>query len=452
MYPSKLCLNSFQSALLFTVCLFFANKSNAQKTDSIENNLIVTAQLRPRFELRDGAFRPLRNNEKPAALISERIRFNIDYTYKDVVTVRLSPQTVGIWGQANMVQSPESGGNKLALFEAWTKIKLSKDWNVKVGRQVISLDDERFFGELDWAQGGRAHDALSFHFNKNKYEWKTFLAYNQNYKTVYANNISNPAGSLYNSSDAMPYKWMQAVWVSLPVDPQSKITLLATNVGFQNALTTTTDTVTNFSQTFGANYFLNNKKMAANISVYYQGGKNVLGAKTNAYLLAVYAGYNATPKWSIGIGSDLLSGNDVGVPQSNNNVFTPYFHTGHKFYGNMDYFYVGNGHKNTGLSDTYIKANYKNDKGLTATMTLHQFIAPNKITNFTTTYKKNLGQEFDLMLSKKLNKIVNFSGGYSFYLNNTTLNYLKSTPTANNYQQWVWLGINVTPTLIKSKF
>lgn len=452
MYLHKLFLIRFQSALLITATLIFANNSNAQKVDSIENNIVVSAQLRPRFEFREGTFRPLKDNEKPAALISERIRFNIDYAYKDVVSVRLSPQTVGIWGQANMVQGPESSGNKLALFEAWTKIKLNNNWNVKVGRQVISLDDERFFGELDWAQGGRTHDAVSIHYTKNKYEWKTFLAYNQNYKTLYSNNISNPSGSLYNSSDAMPYKWMQAVWASLPIDNQSKISLLATNIGFQNALSSTTDTVTNYSQTIGANYFWKNKNIAATISAYYQGGKNNVGAKTDAYLLAAYVAYNASPKWAIGLGSDLLSGNDVGVPQSKNKVFTPYFHTGHKFYGNMDYYYVGNGHKNAGLSDTYIKANYKSDKGITAAITLHQFFTPNKIANSTTTYKKNLGQELDLMLSKKINKIINFSGGYSFYLAGPTINYLKNTSTAHKYQQWLWFGINVTPTLIKAKF
>ncbi|MCA6456574.1 MAG: alginate export family protein, partial [Chitinophagaceae bacterium] len=186
-------------------------------SDSSDSHLTITAQFRPRFEIRNGAFRPLSKGERPAQLISERIRLTFDYDYKDILTARISPQTVGIWGQANLVQGVENDGNRIALFEAWAKLKLSKNWSLKLGRQVISLDDERFFGELDWAQGARAHDALSVQFNRYRWEVKAFAAFNQNYKSLYGNNINNPSGNLYNTSDAFPYKEMQTVWAGFQV-------------------------------------------------------------------------------------------------------------------------------------------------------------------------------------------------------------------------------------------
>ncbi len=446
---------TFHIKIYSFISLFFIIGINPQKLQAQEqeNSIQVSSQLRPRFELRDGAFRPLAPNEKPAALISERIRLNFDYSYSDLLSVRISPQTVSVWGQANMVQGAENSGNRFALYEAWTKLNINSEFNFKIGRQVISLDDERFFGELDWAQGGRVHDALSVNFKKDNYEVRGFLAYNQNYKTLYGNNLSNPTGNLYSASDATPYKLMQTIWAAVPVGKYSKFTFLGTNLGFQQALPTTKDTLTIYAQTAGVNFFHNSKKVTANGSFYYQYSDNPKGLQTNAFLVAASASYNFNKKWNMGLGSDFVSGNDVGVVLNENNAFNPYFHTGHKFYGNMDYYYAGNGHKNAGLSDNYLKLNFKSSEGHTFSAALHQFCTPNTITDSTKKiYNRDLGQELDLSFSLKLNKFANFMGGYSFYLNTPTLNFLKNVPLGKEYQQWLWLSLNVNPTLIKSKF
>ncbi|KXK43900.1 MAG: hypothetical protein UZ11_BCD004000337 [Bacteroidetes bacterium OLB11] len=439
-----------QYTFLCILISFFSIKSSAQDQ---ENEVQISGQLRTRFELRDGAFRPLATNEKPAALISERIRLKLDYNYSDLISVRISPQTVSIWGQANMVQGSENSGNRFALYEAWTKLNVNPEFNIKLGRQVISLDDERIFGELDWAQGGRVHDAISLHFNMNKYEVKGFVSYNQNYKTLYGNNLSNPTGNLYSNTDAFPYKLMQTVWASIPLGKYSKLTFLGTNLGFQQAQTTTKDTVTIYAQTAGANFFHNSKKVTANASLYYQYSNNPKGLQTNAYLVAAYAAYHFDKKWDLGIGSDFVSGNDVGTSISENNSFNPYFHTGHKFYGYMDYYYSGNTHKNAGLSDTYLKLNYKSKDGHGFSAAFHQFYTPNQVIDTSKkVYNGDLGQELDLSFSYKINKFATLMGGYSFYLNTPTLNYLKSVPLGKEYQQWAWLSLNVNPTFIKSKF
>ena len=143
LYKVKNAVNSGIIVLFFTYTL--TTNLQAQDTLKSENNFDIRGQLRTRFELRDGAFRPLTEKEQPAALVSERIRLTFDYSYKDLLEVKISPQAVGIWGQANMVQGAEYSGNQFAIFEAWSKINLSPSVNVKIGRQIISLDDERFF-------------------------------------------------------------------------------------------------------------------------------------------------------------------------------------------------------------------------------------------------------------------------------------------------------------------
>lgn len=440
---------TFVSLSLFSILPVFLN---AQTNDTSENHLTVRAQFQPRLEIRDGAFRPLSSTENPAVLISQRTRLTVDYTYKNIVALRISPQSVSVWGQANTVQGTENSGNRLALFETWARLRLSDQWSVKLGRQVISLDDERFFGELDWAQGGRTHDALTLQYDKNRLVLKGFLAYNQNYKAIYGNNINNPSGNLYSTNDAFSYKLMQTIWAGFSVDKKSTLSFLATNLGLQQADAANDDAKTYYSQTFGANYFLNGTSLTGNVSAYFQTGKNISGNRTQAYLLAAFAGYHFTKKWYAGAGTDWVSGNNTGQSQTKNRAFIPYFHTGHKFYGNMDYFYAGSFYKNVGLSDNYIKLQYKPGNSSAVSVALHQFYSPAGIVEAGKHYAKNMGQEIDISCAFKLNTFTNLSGGYSFYLPTSTLKYLKNTPDAKNFQQWGWISLNIIPTIFKSNY
>lgn len=443
-----------KSAGLLLFIFVFSATAIAQDFESTENRLDVKAQFRPRLEFREGAFRPLNKGEKPAALISQRTRIAIDYQYDDKLSIRISPQNVSVWGQGNMVQGVENNGNRMSLFEAWAKLNLSPTWNLKMGRQVISLDDERIFGELDWAQGGRAHDAVAIQMQNNGVEFKSFFAFNQNYGMNYGNNINNPAGNYYNTKDAFPYKWMQTLWAGFALDSQSKISLLATNLGVQNYNSENPgqDTSTYFTQILGVNYFFTGDAMKGQLSGYYQGGRDQKGIKMNAYLFSIALDYGFHPDWQIGVGSDLLSGNDIGNTADENKAFNPYFHTGHKFYGSMDYFYVGNAHGNVGLSDTYLKLNYKNDKGLSLGAVFHQFFTPNNISLDSESYSKDLGQELDFTFGYTLNRFASLAGGYSFYLNTSTVDYLKNVGDAGRYQQWAWLSVNITPRIFTAKW
>ena len=445
--------NTWKSITLSVIALSIAPiyNTSAQEKDSIENTFSLSLNFRPRMEIRDGAFRPLASNEKVAALVSDRMRLNFNYSYKNLLTVKISPQVVSVWGQANMVQGAENVGNKFSLFESWAKIRISPSWYTQVGRQVISLDDERFFGELDWAQGGRAHDAVSVHFNKNKFEVKGFIAYNQNYKTLYGNNLSNPSGYDYNTADAFPHKWMQTVWAKFPLGEKSKITVLVTNLGLQQAAVGSNNAPEYYSQTYGANYFFAGDKVNAQVAAYFQGGKNIAGATTEAYTATANIGYKISNQWSIGIGSDLISGNNVGVAQNRNTAFNPYFQTGHKFYGFMDYYYAGNTHRSAGISDSYLKVNLKTKKNFSLGLVLHQFLTPNKVQGITGSYDSNLGQEMDLTVSYKINNFVSLAGGYSFYLATPTVKFLKGVPNGMVYQQWAWIALNITPTFFEYK-
>lgn len=118
----------------------------------------------------------------------------------------------------------------------------------------------------------------------------------------------------------------------------------------------------------------------------------------------------------------------------------------------MDYYFSGNGHKNAGLSDTYLKFNYKATSSCSVGLAFHQFFSVGDVFQGTKEFNKNIGQELDLSFTHQINKMATLAGGYSFYINNSTLNYLKNTPNGKDYQQWGWLTLNITPAFFKTKF
>lgn len=423
-----------------------------QKTDSTDSEMTISAQYRPRFEIRNGNFRPLLKSEKPAILITDRLRFSFEYQYKNIVTFKIAPQAVGLWGQASMIQGIENDGNKLALFEAWTKIKIAKKWDLQVGRQVISLDDERIFGELDWAQGGRSHDAASIHFQNNGITLKGYLGYNQNYKQLYQNNINNISGNLYSTKNAYPYKLMQTIWANFKLGHSQKLSVLVNNIGYQNALSNNIDTVTHYLHTMGIYYQSNHPKWLLSLSGYYQTGHNSGGLTTNAILAAIYLQRNVNSKVQVGVGLDYLSGNNYGTVSNKNRAFNPLFHTGHKFYGLMDYYFVADAHSNVGLLDYFIKGNYKISAKNNIQLVVHQFQIPSAIMVPGQYFNRNLGLEIDISYNHTINKITTLQGGYSLYKTTPTLLLLKSVNNADKIQQWFWLSIQISPNLLKSKF
>ena len=92
------------SFLLFAFSFFY---SSAQ--------VIVDAELRPRFEYRHGYKTLFPNNVDPAAYVSQRTRLNIDYK-KDNLDFYLSLQDVRVWG--DVPQLNVSDNNGIAIHQA----------------------------------------------------------------------------------------------------------------------------------------------------------------------------------------------------------------------------------------------------------------------------------------------------------------------------------------------
>ena len=421
--------------VLYTPILLAQNENEELK---------LNLQLRPRTEFRNGLFTPILEGQKPAFFVAQRSRIGLTFSKNQKLKIGLSTQVVTTWGNDPQVQ-PKA--NDISLYEAWAQLYFSPEWSVKIGRQVLSYDDERILGKLDWNNAGRKHDAALLQFERKKFIGNMVFAFNQN-----AEKVTN---TFFDNSLSQPYKDMEFLWMKYKFTDVFSASVLAMNLGFQNPL----DSSLSHLQTFGTNLYYKKNNLNISGTYYYQTGrtpgKNSLVIKTNAWMAAAKADYNFNKSFGLGIGSDYLSGHDMRSTSSTITSFNPLYGTGHKFYGFMDYFYVSSAHDNVGLWDSYVNFNLNNAKDLSWQIALHHFESAAQIINYSGGKGgAALGDEADVTFNYKLMKDVKIGGGYSQMVTDPSMKFVKNImpdQKMKSLQNWAWLSINVDPDILLFK-
>ena len=200
-----------------------------------------------------------------------------------------------------------------------------------------------------------------------------------------------------------------------------------------------------------ANIQLDNKKQfILTAGAYYQGGHDKEGLSLSACTSTLALTY-AKKQCSYTAGWDYVSGNDAFATSAVNHRFDPLYGTPHKFWGYMDYFYVGTGAPTGGLSDPYLKIKYSSgNKRFTAGLDYHYFtLAKNQQDGAGNAINKYLGSEFDLVTSYGLNKITSLELGVAYMAASNSMAYAKNvTPgTVKLNANWAYLQINISPEL-----
>jgi hypothetical protein len=432
------------SVLLFLVIIAFSN--NQLFAQNEEQELKLNIQLRPRAEFRNGLFTPILEGQKPAAFVAQRSRIGFTYSKNQKLKIGLNTQVVNTWGNDAQVQT---NANDISLYEAWAQLYFTSEWSVKIGRQILSYDDERILGALDWNNAGRKHDAALLRYEKNKLKADMTFAFNQNSEKI--------TGTFYDNSLSQPYKSMQFLWMKYQFTDALSASALVMNLDIQNRI----DSSVSHLQTLGGNVFYKNGKLNLSGTYYYQTGKNPVknsvSIKTSAWMAAVKADYNFNKKIGIGIGSDYLSGNDISTSSTNISYFNPLYGTHHKFYGFMDYFYGSSSHKNVGLWDSYLNLYLNTSEKFNAQIALHHFESAATIVDYTgAAANSSLGNEADVTFNYAVMKDVKLSGGYSQMFANTSMKYVKNIlplDRMKGLQNWIWLSLNINPEIVifKSK-
>ncbi len=418
--------------IAFTSALFILlqNISTAQLT--------VNGEIRPRAEYRNGFKTLTTESADPAFFVEQRTRIYLGYNTGSI-KFQVNIQDVRVWGGASQIYKADPALNN--LHEAWTEFAMSKDWKVKLGRQEIDYDGARFLGNLGWAQQSRSHDAMLVKYENGEKGVKLHFggAYNQN--------VFEPTKLTGNFYSVNNYKTMQYAWYNKSITDGS-LSVLVHNDGQQAA-----DSTVAYRQTYGTRFLKKVGNINLDAELYYQGGKDQSKKEVSAFLLAFNAG-TKLGKTNLNVGADYLSGTEA--TETKNTAFEPLYGTNHKFYGHMDYFYVGNAHrqngKTIGLVDVFAKVAIPAGEHGKLDVQLHGFSSPVTIKDASNKEMSSyLGTEVDLIYSRNFfNGVANMQVGYSQMFGTDTMQRIKGgdKSAVNN---WIWAMVTVKPALFSSK-
>ncbi len=392
----------------------------------------ISAEVRPRTEYRNGFKTPTSEGNDAAFFTEQRSRLYFGYK-ESKFKLQLTFQDVRLWGSEPQIFKQDIGNTFLS--EAWGQYFITPKFSVKAGRQLISYDNQRFLGGLEWAQQGRRHDAVLFIHEdaEKKSKFHLGLAYNNDTDIAEPALLQRPGAQFY--SVAGNYKSLQYAWYNKGL-AKGSISLLALNATLQNP-----DSTVSNKQTIGiiGNQMFGGVKLAAD--VYYQTGK-IGDNSVNAFL----AGINATFKTKITpltIGVEHISGKSDDDNSTTITNFSPDYGTNHAFNGLMDYFFVGPANGNVGVTDLYLKSKFKLKKGALIA-NLHEFLAGSKqLSADGSELSSAMGTELDLVYVTKLAESVTFHVGYSHLFGTDTL--LELRPGNQKSNNWAWMMLTFKP-------
>lgn len=411
------------------VVFLLVNQAVAQSQESV---LKFGTEIRPRTEFRHGYNLPINSANEYAFFTSQRSRIFLGIE-KSKVEVKLTGQDIRVWGSAPL-QTLSDG--HFSVYEAWAKYNFSPKLNIQLGRQELSLNDERVFGAANWNQQGRVHDGLNLNFKDSLNSFRMFLAFNQ--ATEELNSI------YYNVSGN--YKTMQVLWYDR-LFSFGNLSLLTSNIGWQSPLS---KTATRNMQMFGNHFTIKPSEDAEIVQrFYYQSGRNANNDALAAYFAALDFNYKLNKNYKLGIGAEYLSGNSGVSSNSKNQAFTPIFGTNHKFNGNIDYFYVKNHLNSVGLLDSYLSASYAN-KSHFGLVRLHYFNSAEEFYRIPIIQEKAgkyLGTEIDLVYRYAVSNMMNLELGYSQILISENMKVLKGG-NEKLTQNWAYLMLSFNPSLL----
>ncbi len=405
--------------ILLTMLVLTAATATAQQ------DLTFDAQLRTRAEYRNGALYPRSEGEQPATFVNERARLGVQFNRNDL-TVRLSAQHTGVWGQDPQVDKQ----GRVAVNEAWARLKFGQGFFAQIGRQPLVYDDERLLGALDWNVAGRTHDALRVGYKDGSNQVHAILALNQNdeqTKQVY-----------YDATKSQPYKSMQTFWYHYDGHEQPipfDVSVLFMNLGLERGDALSRQSDVKHMQTLGTHINATPiDGLDATATFYYQ-----MGNKTSAWMASLKAAYRIDDVWRVHAAYDYLSGEDG--TGSKNNAFDPLYGTHHKFYGAMDYFYASAWQAgNVGLQDIQAGVTSKLVPDVPMQLTYHYFATAAKVPGQDAIL--GLGHELDYQLSYRLMQSVDLTAGYSFMLGQHTMDIIKGGDHSR-WQDWGWVALNI---------
>jgi len=418
-------------------------------TSTIAQELSVDALIRPRFEYRHGFQDVAPEDIDGSAFVSQRSSLLLKYSDEKITTF-LDLQGTSIWGDRPQLSTDDgsSAGQGFRVNQGWAQIKLGNNgWSTKVGRMVLSYDDQRILGGLGWADQQRTHDAALIKYAKEGFKMDIGFSFNQNGITNF--NTVFTAGT--TGQTLFQYKAMQYAHLNNKFSDAFSASFLFINNQFQDVVDGVGVDGTSSRQTTGIYGKYKKDAFGFDFSGYYQFGEIVSGTDISAYDVA--ANFTYKPGSTLfGAGIEILSGNDTDSGEQE--AFFPLYGTNHKFNGFQDLFYVGRHANDGGLMDINAKAVFKLCDKSSLLTKFHYFSGMEDQAAYDSGY---YGTSIDLVFTQKITPYAKLNVGYSqSFLDDDFANARASRGSdvpleADSNQNWMWVMLTIKPNIFKWK-
>lgn len=379
-------------------------------------------------------------------LSNSAARINTAFS-SEKVEVFISIQDVRNWGSTTQVYKGDPSLQN--IYAAWAAYKINTKHSISMGRMELDYDNARILGNLDWAAQGRSHDLLKYEYQGENMKLHVGGAFNQDYATPEPAKLTGTYYGVPNNYKTMQYAWFHKNWET------SRLSFLFLNNGAAAATVLNgvvrADSTIHFAQTLG---FYGTKKLGGawlEYDAYYQLGKNPSGKELKGYMAGANITFWKSKPSNLSLGAEYLTGDKTSTTDKDE-TFDPLYGTHHKFYGFMDYFYVGNSHQNKGLINAFAKSQFKTGASSSLLAHVHAFFSQSKIMNGDNTeMSSTLGTEVDLVYVLNAAPGVVLNLGYSQMFFTRSLESIKGVSDPRACAAWAWAMISFKPILFTTK-
>jgi hypothetical protein len=454
----------------------FANKLNMMKKALLTFGLLsiglfgfsqfqLSAEIRPRAEVRRGYGLLPPEGVDPAYTVSQRTRLNFQYS-AEKYRFGLSIQDTRVWGDESLYSATGVFGDEASIDmkEGWIELLPWQYHAFKIGRQYFVYQDDRLLSARNWNQNSISYDALLYKFSKNGFDLHVNFSYNNNREYIFGNdyNIYREVIQFDSVSNSIvvdlvtqrpKIKTLNFLYLAKKIG-KSEFSIISLATGVQNPETSNAIYI---KGTYGGFYKYTGEFLNFRSTAYYQNGRNVNGLEVSAYMFHLLGDYKLN-RFTFTAGMDYLSGqdqmNESEAYMAKDHLFDIFYGNRHGYYGHMDYFSnMSIATRNGGLVDSYGGVTFKLTSNVDLKAMYHHFRLQNRApdpANATVALDKALGSELDMGFGIQILPEIRLDGGFSFMLPTESLEKIqKIAPGESKFAYWSWLMLTAKPVLFK---
>jgi hypothetical protein len=427
---------------LFALLFFVLGQPNSTSIDSVSlkeyTELKVDAELRPRFELRNG-YRMLRNDTTSAAgFVSARTRLNLQYDHPKYAMV-FSIQDIRVWGE----DDPRSTTGTIQLFEGYFDLKFKYGLKLRVGRQRLMYDNQRLFAQNDWRQNANAHDGLRLSWKGKQLESELSSFFNQSSEQVF--------GTAFNTPGFSTYKFLGVHYLKATLSERFTLTTLNAVDGFQDLVD---KEHVHFRFTSGGRLEWKKNNWYLTLASYYQYGRTISNQQISAFYAQPEIKWERKEKAFVRLGAELLSGQNVyDTLDKTYRSFVPLYGVAHRFNGYMDQFTsFPNDLNSRGLFNPYLFLSITLNKKLSVRTDVHAFFTMTEVRDTDgAALNALMAIENDWLLNYKMNDATNLEWGVCWLVPERSMVMVKGDGVDGKLNYWTYVMLTFRPTLFTSK-